>query len=483
MALTDEQRAIVEAGDIDIAVSAGAGSGKTHVLVERYVALLGRCAIPQIVAVTFTEAAAAEMRQRVRREVMTRAELHDHRAHVDDANIGTIHGLCLRLLRDYPVEAGIDPRAAVLAEDEAELLLGAASIRAIDEAAEAGDRRTDLLRALGVYQASQMLPVMLQSRDAVRTAFAAMPEDAESMAIDVRARLDDAASEALDPLRTDVLDALFEVRDQMLSKDDLLAGRLLAAIEAIGNPSACPIAEWAERLGRCAEAIKLTGGKAGAWAIAISEVRALMGDVRDEIKRRLSEVPIWNEDDEAAVRAMPGLRALFDDACARYAAAKRERHALDFLDLEVAAVELLEANAHVAADCRARFRHVMVDEAQDVSPIQARLVRLLIGDGEGRPRLFLVGDEKQSIYGFRGADVRQFRELRDLVRQWDGLLLPLSASFRTHRELVERTNDLFDYAFSGSAVSMERMTGRPSSRPPHRTSSSRRSVAGARSRG
>src|SRR5256885_302371 len=99
VALTAEQQAIVEAGDVDVAVSAGAGSGKTHVLVERYLRLLERYSIPEIVAVTFTEAAAAEMQQRVRREVMTRPSLERHRPNVDEAIIGTIHSLCLRLLR------------------------------------------------------------------------------------------------------------------------------------------------------------------------------------------------------------------------------------------------------------------------------------------------------------------------------------------------------------------------------------------------
>lgn len=466
MELTPEQRAIIEAGDIDIAVSAGAGSGKTHVLVERYVALLERCAIPQIVAVTFTEAAAAEMRQRVRREVMTRPEREAHRAHVDDAVIGTIHGLCLRLLREYPVEAGVNPRASVLAEDEAELLRGAASTGAIDDAAEAGDARTALLRAIGVYAATQMLPVMLQSRDDVRAAFAAMPEDAESIGIEVRGRLDTAAAAVLDPLRIQVPDALAEVRSYMVSKDDLIAGRVLAATEALGDPTTWDVSEWAGRLAACADAIKLTGGKTAAWAIPVPEVRALLKEVREEILHRLDEAPVWNDDDDTAALVTPGLRAMFEDACARYAAAKRERHALDFLDLEVAAVELLERHPLVAADCHARFRHVMVDEAQDVSPIQARLVRLLLGDGEGRPRLFLVGDEKQSIYGFRGADVRQFRELRDLVRSWGGALLSLSASFRTHADLVGQTNDLFSYVFDGTEVTMEAMTGRPSEPPP-----------------
>jgi hypothetical protein len=116
MTLTDEQIAIVQASDVDVAVSAGAGTGKTHVLVERYVHLLQQCTIPEIVAITFTEAAAAEMRQRVRLEVMQRPELAHHRAFVDEAMIGTIHSLCLRLLREYPVEAGLDPGAEILAE-------------------------------------------------------------------------------------------------------------------------------------------------------------------------------------------------------------------------------------------------------------------------------------------------------------------------------------------------------------------------------
>ncbi len=466
MGLTVEQQDIVEAGDTDIAVSAGAGSGKTHVLVERYVALLERCAIPEIVAVTFTEAAAAEMRQRVRREVMTRPALDPHRPHVDDAVIGTIHSLCLRLLREYPVEAGLDPTASILAEDEAELLRRIACTQAVDAAAEAGDGRTDALRAIGVYQAGQMLPSMVSFRDDVRSAFAALPQDAEAIAAHIRTVLDTACADALDPLRSSVPDGLEAVQTQMLDPADLLAVRLLEAMGAIGDSREGAVREWAGRLAAAADAIKLTGGRAAAWAMSVGEIRNDLRAVRDSIQQALSQVALWNDADEACALAMPGLRALFEDACARYAAAKQERHTLDFLDLEETAVRLLADHPEVAAACQRRYRHVMVDEAQDVSPIQARLIRLLVGSAAGRPRLFLVGDEKQSIYGFRGADVRQFRELRDLVRGWGGLSRPLSASFRTHASLVGRMNELFQHAFEASAVTMEQMTGRPSDPPP-----------------
>ncbi|MYH41285.1 MAG: AAA family ATPase, partial [Chloroflexi bacterium] len=112
MELTAEQAAVVAARGSDVVVTAGAGSGKTRVLVEHFIGLLADHALPEVVAVTFTEAAAAEMRERVRREVLTRPELSAHRADLDRAAIGTIHSLCLRLLREHPVEAGGVPAEA-----------------------------------------------------------------------------------------------------------------------------------------------------------------------------------------------------------------------------------------------------------------------------------------------------------------------------------------------------------------------------------
>ena len=97
--VTSEQAAIRAERGRDMLVTAGAGSGKTRVLVERYVSLLADHRISEMAAVTFTDAAATEMRERVRREVLTREELGRHRAEIDEAVIGTIHSLCLRMLR------------------------------------------------------------------------------------------------------------------------------------------------------------------------------------------------------------------------------------------------------------------------------------------------------------------------------------------------------------------------------------------------
>ncbi|MEX2373597.1 MAG: UvrD-helicase domain-containing protein, partial [Dehalococcoidia bacterium] len=476
MDLTPEQAAIVHAEDIDLAVSAGAGTGKTHVLVERYVALLERCAIPEIVAITFTEAAAAEMRQRVRREVLTRDALKEHQPHVDEALIGTIHSLCLRLLRERPVEAALDPAVQVLSEDQAELLRREACAAAVDAAAEADDARTAALGTLGVYQAGLMLPSMVASRDEVRASFAVLPAVAEDMAAHLRALVDAACEEALGPLRDSIPPVLDDLRPSVLDPSDKLAQCLEAAAEALDSGAEGDLDEWARSVAEAIRCINLTGGKKASWAIDVPEVRAHLKAARTAMEAALALAAPWNDADAGCSAALPGLRALFEDACGRYEAAKREQHGLDFLDLEIAAVDLLETHPEVAAAYRRAWRHLMVDEAQDVSGIQARLIRALLGtvgaDGatEGeRPRLFLVGDEKQSIYRFRGADVRQFRDLRVAVSAAGGQVLPLSASFRTHTDLVERMNGLFESAFDGREVLMERMSGRPGVSPvgPH----------------
>ena len=119
---------------------------------------------------------------------------------------------------------------------------------------------------------------------------------------------------------------------------------------------------------------------------------------------------------------------------------------------------------------RERFRHLMVDESQDINPVQAELIeRIAGGDGAGpRPALFLVGDARQSIYRFRGADVHRFTALQDLVARRGGPLLPLSRSFRSHDALVSRINELFGEVFAGTALDLAAlppMTGRPGEAP------------------
>ena len=475
MELTAEQRAVIEADAAGLAVTAGAGSGKTHVLVERYLRLLRGAAIPEIAAVTFTEAAATEMRERVRRAVMSDASLAHHRADLDEAAIGTIHSLALRLLREHPIEAAIDPSADVLGEDEAELLRRAASSEAIDAAAEAGDARTIALREVGVFFVGQHLPRMIAQRDDAAAAFAAMGIGPDDWRAHIRRALD-AYEARREAIRTEATALAADIARDLPRASDRLAEVARDVLDALADVPGAP--SWDAFAEALREARSRTSLQVGSRSLSPDvEIRDAFTR-HPRTQRRGARIPAWNEHDERAIGALEGLRGLFADAVGRYEDAKRERRALDFLDLETGAVALLSGHPGVAAEVRGGLRHLMVDEAQDINPAQAELIRLLSAPGgdEPAPRLFLVGDAKQSIYRFRGADVARFAALRELAAASGQPTLPLSRSFRTHDRLVEAVNGIFTEVFADASepfeAAMEPMTGRPAPPPgggPHLT--------------
>ena len=473
MGLTSEQGEIVGDRGRDMLVTAGAGSGKTRVLVERYVSLLADHRIPQLAAVTFTDAAATEMRERVRREVLTRPELAEHRPDLDDAIIGTIHSLCRRILREHPVEATIDPAVRVLADDEAEFEIITACVDALEEAADSDDHRALAIREIGVFGLTNHLPLMVARRDEVEAAYAALPGDEPATwAPHIRRLLDAGARDAVEKVRPRLVECVSWLQGAHSGGEDALSRALDDALSTIGNPAQ---GDWRDLFRRVTEAgprIKLTGGSARNWAYDVKEVRDRMRELR-ETAAQLGSVPHWNEHDETALEVLASLRDLFGDACARYAARKRALAALDYLDLEVEAAQLLRSHPEVAATYRARFRHLMVDELQDTNPSQIVVLHLLSrgGDGDG-PDRFFVGDVKQAIYRFRGSDVRNFTRLHREIEA-TGVVRALSQSFRAHDSLVETLNTLFGAVFGQPAedfeAAMQEMTGRGPDAPsaPH----------------
>ena len=466
LGLTSEQAGIVVERGRDMLVTAGAGSGKTHVLVERYVSLLREHRISEMAAVTFTDAAAAEMRERVRKEVLTREELSRHRADLDEAIIGTIHSLCLRVLREHPVEAAIDPASRVLSDDEAEFELTGACIDALEAAADADDHRALALRELGLFMATLHLPLMVARRDEVEAAYRALPGDTvECWGEHVRERLDAKVRAAVEEARPILAERAAWLRAaDAESGDDRLSSSLRDCLEALGDPNG---GKWSDLLARLLVAsghVNLRVGSARNWA-DIKEVKAVMGSVRD-LAHELRDLPRWNEHDPTALEALSSLRSLFIDACARYSASKRELIALDYLDLEIGATQLLRSHPDIAASYRSRLRHLMVDELQDTNPTQIAFLDLLTGGGRTDskgPERFFVGDVKQAIYRFRGSDVRNFTRLHREIES-GGAIHALSQSFRAHDPLVESFNLLFEKVFEDPReefeAPMQAMTGR-----------------------
>ena len=280
MNLTSAQEQAVTERGRDVIVTAGAGSGKTRVLVERYVSLLEDHDIDQLVAVTFTDAAAAEMRGRVRQAVTSRQNLKRHIPHLDHAIIGTIHSLCLQLLRENPVAAGVDPGAIVLDENEAQVELLAACRDAIEAAATGEGPGVEALLRIGVHATREALPRMVERRDEVESAFGSdsRPEREAHIRSVLDAHVDGLVRE-LRPILADHRGFLIHAR--IPERIDRLAGTVEAVLEELGDPMTGDNDDLISRLHAVSE-IPSPGsvGSKNTWFAPPIEVRAVVRELR-----------------------------------------------------------------------------------------------------------------------------------------------------------------------------------------------------------
>lgn len=429
--LTDQQRAVVEA-PVSVAVTAGAGTGKTELLAERFIAHLSRagCRPLEIVAVTFTERAAAELRERIRRN-LTRdfSDRADWLAEVEAAPIGTLHGLCARIAREHPRQAGVAPVFGVMDDLDgrgwlAERLDDILS-RTPTEWYGDGDRLTFTQARAALWPLINN-PILADEALLVATTRDGPAQWREQTRLRLREVAEDPAWVAA-VARLDAVsgpDGLDDARRTALG----LVGRLQS--------------EPARAARELAEVKYKRAGQKANWQ-DITEVRDALG-VLVEGATRLAGGPLYDDVvDGRHARRLARLRELFEFARAELAEQKRLAGLLDFADLEVAALRALD-DATVRAYYGQRWRAFIVDECQDVNPVQGRLLRRLV-DCSADALVTLVGDEKQSIYGFRGARPEVFGELRaDLVAARSGQAKhDLSRSFRSHAPLVKVFNTLF----------------------------------------
>ncbi len=470
MELTAEQESAVRERGRDVLVTAGAGSGKTRVLVERYLSLLENLSIGQIVAVTFTDAAASEMRDRVRRAVMSRPEFERHLADLDSARIGTVHSLCLQILRENPVEAGIDPASSVLSDDEEEAERLSACMDAIEAAAEEQGPRLAALLGLGIRQVANELPRMVARRNEVEAAYSALGGASKGdWATRIRGTLDQYVIGLVEAKRAWLAEKcgwLVDARQD--NEPDKLTPIVDAHLQSLGDPWE---GDAEDLLRRLAEAALLPGpggfGGRAAWNAPPQEVRQALREIR-AIHAEIAAFQ-WTDADAAAIVVLDSLHALFRDACERFKERKKDLSALDYLDLELKAIELLRTSPETAAAYRARFKHVLVDEVQDLNPTQFEFLELLTrtphsNDKLSGPERFYVGDIKQAIYRFRGSDVRNVSRLEKDIKQLGGTTLSLSESFRAHDPLIQTLNGVFADVFANAEADyearMQPMTGR-----------------------
>jgi ATP-dependent exoDNAse (exonuclease V) beta subunit len=404
---TPEQEAAIAISGRDVLLEAGAGTGKTGVMVDRYCRLTCDDGVSPdaILAFTFTDKAAAELRQRIRAELARRAAAGSERARVLLGQIGaawvtTIHGFCNRLLGGHPVAAGIDPGFRVLDAPEAERAAREAFDAALEAfLAEGEDSRDDLVAA---FEVDGLRAIVGAVHAELRSRGIAEPRLPEQGAPDVERALREAVAATTE--------ALAELKENDGKRDLLeVAVERLSAAEPPSLDELCAL-----RSGSRAKALTAYNEAIEA-AIARSAEAGEGGEAYRQIGRLLE---------------------LFS---ARFAAAKEQRAGVDFEDLQILAAALLE-RAEVGEAYRSRFSHLMVDEFQDTNRLQLRLIEALRGPGS---ELIAVGDELQSIYGFRHADLDVFREQRRLIaEQRRGEAMELSGNFRSRPEAIGAVNAL-----------------------------------------
>jgi ATP-dependent exoDNAse (exonuclease V) beta subunit len=441
-----EQSAAIEATG-RVFVSAGAGTGKTAVLVERFArAVCDRgLDVDSILVITYTKRAAGELRARIRAELRRRGR-PDLARELDGAWISTIHGFCNRLLKTYPFQAGLDPRFRELDDPQASVL----SSEAFDEALEtfcapSDDERARLLTTYGAAGLRRMITGIYETlRSAGRELVLELGE------------------------RPPLAERLTALRDsaRCLADDgdatDLQRATAAALLEAIADEP----------------------GPEALVDLSAHRARGERAATYEEARIAVEQAAL----DELAMRDRDLLQQLLDGFGRAYAAAKRRESALDFEDLQLVARDLLRSHPELRDREALRFKAIMVDEFQDTNRLQCDLVELLAeapgespdawgaagvpgpegtvlrtgpestgapaasgaggaglrpaGAGAGQAfgrDVFFVGDEFQSIYGFRHADVAVFRERREQA----GGGLPLVRNYRSRPEVLAAVNYLF----------------------------------------
>jgi ATP-dependent helicase/nuclease subunit A len=394
--MNEQQLAAVEASG-EVFVSAGAGTGKTAVLVERFVGAVcdQGLDVGSVLVITYTRKAAGELRARIRTALAARGRPELARE-LDGAWISTIHGFCSRLLHAHPFAVGIDPRFHELAEEHGAVLRGEAFDRAL--AAFCAGKDPERLRLLATYGRSRLRKMLTGVYETLRSA--GRPLTLE---------LGEAA---------DLEGALADLREaaQCLAADPGATENHLAAAQA-----ALDVPSLEDALIDL-QALRAQGPRAASF---------------EDARKRVEQAAL----ERAATRDKDLLQELLGLFAAEYAAGKERESALDFEDLQLLARDLLAGDEAIRETEQLRFRAIMVDEFQDTNALQCELIDLLAGGAE--KDLFFVGDEFQSIYGFRHADVGVFRERRELAAR----RLPLTENYRSRPEVLAAVNHLFGEEF------------------------------------
>ena len=471
MRLTPSQQQALEI-DRHICVTAGAGSGKTTVLVDRYLKILreGNVDPQEIVAITFTEKAAAEMKERIIEELSPQEDgddseqnnsLHGFREKMSTAHISTIHAFCSRILREFPFQAGVPANFSILQGIDQKLSLQQILRETLrDIATNLNDpHRPELTRLLQRYGGQQRLvdffATMINQRDVVA-----------QLMRDIYGERSEA--EIRESWKQDMLTELMSLVDVaefircLNTVLQIAKGKKAEAVRDLTqqleivyaeNPNSSEVPNLLKQI-----AIPITIKNGNIAISAFIGTRVDTTDIDTEINRlvsaakKIKALPLSEEekdevetDDDFLISTTRDLLTLYKRISTEYQTAKLSQGKLDFTDLQLRTRDLLRNNKEIRQTLIKRHKYYMVDEYQDTNELQYELVMLLTNELQSA-NLFIVGDPKQSIYGFRGADVRVFEKTKQkIIDDNEDSDIRLTENFRSLRDPVGFVNYFFNH--------------------------------------
>ena len=453
---SDEQLAAIRARGELITVSAGAGSGKTRVLVERFIDLVQRDGVSplEILSITFTEKAAAEMKERIVRRFEEREDVANRRQ-AEAAYISTIHGFCSRILRENPLAARLDPSFRVMDELTQNIFL--------DEQLEAMYRDAWYVEHDQLFKSKRWesdWPLLFEL--IVEAAF--LPAEFGTLgATEAGCTAEQHFETAMRRFRDYWAAQWANAAEQLLGIESLVTGSVITGARASAHAKMCdviatlritatPDRDLAEQFVANTGFTGGLNGQAGA-----DEIRDVIKALRPMFKAYSAlDVPeLERVEREVFAPLKVGIYERAASLRASYEEFKHQHGFLDFEDMQRRALDLL-GDESVRERYARHFKHILLDEAQDTNDVQMRIIDRLRDD---RQSLFAVGDVKQAIYGFRGANVEIFQGLCTGViprsARNDAVHLTLADNYRSRAGVIDFVNSVGERLWDDHSIRFE----------------------------
>ncbi|MDD1729686.1 MAG: UvrD-helicase domain-containing protein, partial [Methanospirillum sp.] len=466
--------------DRSLIVTAGAGTGKTHVLVNKYLNLLEAfgaesdentrpLSVHNILALTFTDKAAAEMKERIRSGLETKNGKFWDKARTEflTAPVQTFHSFCAQVLREFAFEAKIEPSFVVMDAQESSRILTSSYQDLIHTPGEE-EEIVYALATVGQYNLETMIRTLYSRRDEADrffTRFSGNPDEIISCWQHEISRFRESEVRKIrgNPRFRETVQSLMAFAYMDIPGDDkamIHLQKIRPGLEILDSDGA-PDEFYAASASILKESLR--GGSTKVWSEdLLSELKETNRNLKELLKpiEKVSRVS-FNPAEPFNVRTIRFLQALgstFSRFCELVDGAKDRAGGIDFSDLIRYTRQLFRDNHDLVVRHYAeQFRYILVDEFQDTDPAQFEIVTAIAGDPTSDTRsLFIVGDPKQSIYLFREADVTRFRDASTLITEGcKGSEIPLDVCFRSSPAVIGLVNILFSRIFASSSQPFE----------------------------